>query len=80
VKNQPDLIAYGPQPTVNLVKRDKEKMIFMVTVYVGGFSTIVVPGLPSPSRLLKDSGKRDHYFLTGFFFVTQRVSGVHDSS
>jgi hypothetical protein len=44
VKSQPDLIAYGPQPTVNLVKRDKEKMIFMVTVYVGGFSTIVVPG------------------------------------
>jgi len=63
-----------------VVKRDKAKMIIMVTVCVGGFSTIVVPGLPSLSRLLKDSGKRDHYFLTGFFFVTQRVLGVHDSS
>jgi hypothetical protein len=62
------------------MKMDTAKMIFRVTVYVGGFSTIVVPGLPSPSRLSKDSGKRDHYFLTGFFFVTQRVSGVHDSS
>jgi hypothetical protein len=49
------------------MKMDTAKMIFMVTVYARGFSTIVVPGLPSSSRLLKDSGKRDHYFPTGFF-------------
>ena len=77
MKSQSDLIAHGPLPTVCLVKMDKAKMIFMVTVYVGGFSTIVSTRITFTIQIIEGFRKAGSLFPYRIFFCN--AEGVRGS-